>query len=169
MDRHDLDRLPEVMFHGTCSPAPLLGPCQPAASNRWWTAVGWDVYDEWVDGIDCEAGIPYANIVWEALGLCDPGRADVPEWALDVRDFEDLGRRVGMLFVTDAHGTARAETLYGPLVEIDTAAPDILGAVHDPNARTHAGVILLVRAGAPLPLLDRAAVERLASGAPPVP
>ena len=142
-----LGHLPDVLFHGTTDAASLEGPCVPASESGWWNRIPWRVFDRDFD----EARMAYANVVWAGLGLAVPGRPEAPDWARRIRSFDQLAQRVGLLFVTD--DPARAEHLYGPVVQIDVNHPSILDAVADPNAQTHNAWILILKAGEPLPLL----------------
>lgn len=140
--------LPDVLYHGSLEP---LGPdtaCRPAEGQRWWNLIDWNDYDQGIDGEDRTA---YANIAWEYLGLRDDARADVPEWAHGLKDVDDLGRQVGILFVTD--DPHAAESRYGEVHEIDMTSPDVLEAIPDPNPGTYSAWLLLVRAGRPLPVI----------------
>lgn len=140
--------LPDVLYHGSLEPLEPDAVCLPAAGQHWWNLMDWDDYDEGLDGEDRTA---YANIAWEYLGLRDEARTDVPEWARDLKDVAELGRRVGILFVTDDPGIA--ESRYGHVHGIDMTSPDILEAIPDPNPGTYSAWMLLVRAGAPLPVV----------------
>jgi hypothetical protein len=147
MPEFHLGYLPEILFHGTLYPDALSGPCLPASETRLWGRVPWATYDNDFQ----EARMAYANVVWEGLGLRERGRPNAPEWANGIRTFEQLGLMVGTLFVTD--DPARAQTLYGPTIEIDMNHPSILDVVEDPNAMTHSAWILILKVGEPLPLL----------------
>lgn len=140
--------LPDVLYHGSLEPLDPDTACRPAEGQRWWNLIDWDDYDEGIDGEDRTA---YANIAWEYLGLRDDARADVPEWARGLKDVADLGRQVGILFVTD--DPQAAESRYGEAHEIDMTSPDILEAIPDPNPGTYSAWMLLVRAGKPLPVI----------------
>jgi hypothetical protein len=145
-----MSHLPDVLHHGTTTPEALEGPCLPASQNRWWNRVTWQTFDTDFQ----EARLAYANIVWAGLGLREPGRPDAPDWARGIRTFRELGENFGILFVTD--DPRRAETLYGPTVEIDMAHPSVLDVIEDPNALTHNAWVLVLRAGEPLPLMRSA-------------
>jgi len=149
-----IGRLPDVLWHGSLEPLQPGAACRPACESAWWNEISWNDYDEDLEG---EARTAYANVLFEHLGLRCPGSGDVPEWARHVGDPGQLGREFGILFVTD--DPARAEALYGPVQAIDMTSPDILDVAVDPNAATHAAWILVMRAGAPLPVLDSPAAR----------
>lgn len=146
MPEFHLGFLPDVLFHGTTDAASLAGPCVPASRSGWWSRIPWRTYETDFD----EARMAYANVVWEGLGLAERGRPKAPEWARRIRSFAQLAERIGILFVTD--NPPRAETLYGPVIEIDMNHPSILDVVADPNALSHNAWILILKAGEPLPL-----------------
>lgn len=139
--------LPDVLYHGSPAPLDAGTACLAAGSQHWWRLIDWSDYDEGFEGEDRTA---YANLAWEYLGLRDADRADAPDWARDIRDVEDLGSRIGILFVTDDPEIALSR--YGNVHEIDMTSASILEAIPDPNPGTYAAWILLVDAGGPIPL-----------------
>lgn len=141
--------LPDVLFHGSQQGIPQGMPCRCARETSWWRAMDWEEYDEGLEGDDRTA---YANIVWEFLGLRDPERRDVPGWAKDVPDMEELSKRIGIFFVTDDERAAAGR--YGPVHAVDMASPYILDVVPDPNPGTYNAWIVLIEAGRPLPLAE---------------
>jgi hypothetical protein len=163
MPEFHLGHLPDVLFHGTTDKASLAGPCVAAACSSWWNRISWRTYDNDFQ----EARLAYANVVWRGLGLCEPGRPQAPEWAKRIRSFGQLAQRIGLLFVTDDR--ARAESIYGPVVEIDMNHPSILDVVVDPNALSHNAWILVLKAGEPLPLRTPAATPGKADDPPEPP
>jgi hypothetical protein len=100
-------------------------------------------------GPHLESGIPYANIVWESLGLRERGRPRAPEWARGIRSFEELGERFGMVFFTDREEDAAR---YGEVHILDLDADQVLDVIEDPHTRTHRAWIALLQPGLPLPL-----------------
>lgn len=139
--------LPDILYHGSFEALGSETVCVAAGGQHWWNVIDWDDYDEGVDGEDRTA---YGNIAWEYLGLRNEERPDVPEWARDLKDIDDLGRQVGILFVTDDPGVAGDR--YGSVHEIDMLSPHILEAIPDPNPGTYSAWMLLVKAGVPLPV-----------------
>jgi hypothetical protein len=146
MPRFFTGHLPDVLYHGTTNPEALANPCPPAAESQQWRKIPWRTYDS----DDQEARMAYANVVFDGLGLRD--RREVPDWAKSIRSIDDLAGRVGILFVTD--NRVRAESLYGPVVEIDMTSPVILDVVKDPNTMTHDAWILVLKLGEPIPVLS---------------
>lgn len=142
-------------YHGTTDLSPLASGIPPASMCHWFMRTSWERHDRWMGGgPHLEEGIPYANIVWEALGLRDRrARAEgVAPWARRIRTHAELGAECGMLFVTDRRQNAER---YGECVEIDLASPLVLDVVDDPHVRTHRGWIVLIKAGARVPLTAR--------------
>jgi len=138
-------------WHGTWQPDFLDGPVPPANECHLFTRVDWHKHDSWMSGgPHLEEGIPYANIIWEALGLRDRDRRDAPEWAKGIRSFRELGEKVGMFFVTDRPEDAGR---YGTsVIPIDLDAEQVLDVIGDPHVRTHNGWIVLVKAGEAFPV-----------------
>ncbi len=146
---------PSRLLHGTTDASTLMGGMPPCSSCDLWTRVAWPAHDLWMDGgPHLEAGIPYANIVWEALGLRDRVRRPegVAPWARGIRSHAQLARECGILFLTDCD---RAAARYGDVHEFDQTAPGILDIVGDPHVRTHSGWIAIIRTGAQVPLTRR--------------
>jgi len=140
------------MWHGTATPGFLDGPVPPARKCHWWSESDWDHHDDWMEGVgDPELGIPYANIIWEQLGLREEGRPQAPEWARGIKSFEELGMTVGILFVSPDR--EYAESWYGPTVEIDLSADQVLGVVWDPHIQNRDAYIVLIKAGEPFPVV----------------
>jgi len=146
---HGIDN--EQTWHGTWQPDFLEGPVPPASECHLFTRVDWYKHDSWMSGgPHLDEGIPYANIIWESLGLREKGRPNAPEWAKGFRSFKELGDAVGMFFVTDRREDAGR---YGTSVfEIDLDAEQVLDVIVDPHVRTHNGWIVLVKAGEPFPI-----------------
>jgi hypothetical protein len=143
---------PAEAFHGTNTPDLLREPIPPFSDSNWCTRVSWDKHDSWMSGgPHLEEGIPYANIVWEQLGLRDRSRANVPDWAKHIRSFDQMVQEIGILFVTDREADAER---YGETFKIDLDAEQVLDVIEDPHVRTHNGWIVLIKAGEPFPLLD---------------
>lgn len=144
--------VPDRAYHGSMDISPLLAGIPALAMHHLWTRVDWRLHDAWMSGgPHLEEGIPYANIVWEALGLRDRRRNQdgVPLWARNVRMHRELASTCGMIFVTD---DARAAERYGRVYEFDIHDPAVLDVVEDPHVRTHSGWIVLMRTGSPVPL-----------------
>ena len=92
----------EGAFHGTLSVSALLEGMPSAGSCGIFTKVPWADHESWMSGgPHLDAGIPYANIVWETLGLRDR-RTDpsgVAGWARTIRTHRALADRFGILLV----------------------------------------------------------------------
>lgn len=151
--RSFLAEVPKRAFHGSLEVSPLLGGMPPADSCGIFSRVAWPLHDSWMSGgPHLDAGIPYANIVWEAIGLRERRIAPdgVPEWARSIRSHGELARRFGILFFTDNEGDAAR---YGAVHEVDLGDPAIIDVVDDPHVRTHRGWIAILEAGAKVPIL----------------
>jgi hypothetical protein len=129
----------------------LDGPrrCLAAAEAGQWSRRRWHEYEAWLAGGRRDYAIPYANMVWDRLGLYESGRPSAPAWARGARSFAALGRAVGLLFATDDRGYAER---YGEALEVDLGAEQVIDVVDDLHVRAHRAWIVLVRPGAPLPL-----------------
>lgn len=140
-------------FHGTTDPAPLLEGMPSAAACSLFTLTRWDRHDDWMSGGEhLDEGIPYANIVWEAIGLRDrkTNPDGVPLWARGIRSHRDLASGYGVLFFTDNEADA---SRYGHALEIDLEDAAIVDVVDDPHVRTHNGWIAIITAGRRVPFL----------------
>lgn len=143
---------PSRLLHGSMDVSALMRGMPSCSSSDLWTRVPWRSHDAWMaGGPHLEAGIPYANIVWEALGLRDRARdpSAVAPWARRIRSHAQLGRECGILFLTDCE---RAAARYGHVHDFDATAPGVLDIVEDPHVRTHSGWIAIIRTGARVPL-----------------
>lgn len=144
--------VPEHAYHGSTDIKPLVAGMPPANDCYWFTRARWEDHDSWMSGgPQLEAGIPYANIVWEAAGLRNRRRNPerVAPWAREIRTHAELAEEFGILFVTDE---LRAAERYGKAHEIDLEAAGIVDVIEDPHVRTHNGWILIIRAGAAVPI-----------------
>lgn len=145
---------PLQAYHGTTDLAAFTHGMPPAATCHWYTKVPWKKHDRWMDGgPHLEEGIPYANIIWEALGLRNRAQHTeaISQWAQEIRTHEQLATQCGMLFVTDRREDAER---YGKYIEIDLASPFVLDVLDDPHVRTHNGWIVLLKAHAPIPMIS---------------
>jgi len=157
MDSGQFDGI--TMWHGTATPGFLDGPVPPASQCGWWSRSTWEHHDAWMDGVgDPENRIPYANIIWDQLGLRERGRPNAPEWAKGIRSFKELGETVGMLFVSPDR--EYVESWYGgPALEIDLSADQVLDVVWDPHIQRRDAYIVLIKAGEPFPVLKPPALS----------
>lgn len=131
---------------------PLAKGMPAAKLSQWHTLVSWDKHDSWMSGgPHLEAGIPYANIVWEEAGLRHRKSKpdDVAPWAREMRTHAQLAEKFGILFVTD---DIRSAERYGTAYEVDLDNPNIVDVIQDPHVRTHNGWILVVRTGSQIAL-----------------
>lgn len=113
----------------------------------WYTKVDWRKYDSWISGgPHLEEGIPYANIIWEAIGLRDRVKNpdSVPVWARNIRSHRQLSFEYGFIFVTDC---IEAASRYGNARAVDVHQSAIVDVIEDPHVRTHNGWILILKAG----------------------
>ena len=145
--------LPDRAWHGTTDASPLAAGMPPAVSSSWYSRTSWRRFDRWmVGGPHLDEGLPYANVLWEALGLRD--RPRLPDGVhpafRSIRSHHELATRFGMLFVTDREEDARR---YGDPHEIDLRSSSVVAVVEDPHVRTHAGWIAVVPVGATVPFL----------------
>jgi hypothetical protein len=143
---------PDHAYHGSADIRPLATGMPPAKNCLWFTRVKWEDHDTWMNGgPHLEAGIPYANIVWEAAGLRDRKRNPdgVAPWAREIRTHDELAEKFGILFITDE---LRAAKRYGKAYEIDLEAAGIVDVIEDPHVRTHRGWILIIGTGSQIPL-----------------
>jgi hypothetical protein len=133
---------------------PLADGMPSASSCSWFNRTDWRSHDSWMSGgPHLDGGIPYANIVWEAVGLRDrqSNPSGVPEWARGIRSFADLAEGYGILFFTDGEADAGR---YGECLELDLSSDAIVDVIEDPHVRTHRGWIAIIRAGDPVPFVD---------------
>ena len=144
---------PDRAFHGTTCLNALHNGIPSADTNLWFTRVRWEAYDRWMEGgPHLEEGIPYANILWESLGLrkrqgCP---SSVAPWAKNIKTFAQLGEGFGFLFVTDSKQNAER---YGKAHEVDLMHDAILDVIEDPHVRTHSGWIIILPKGEAVPFL----------------
>lgn len=142
------------LFHGTTED--LTGRIvRPLYTSSYFVRVHEKKYSRWINwGPEPEAGMPYANVIWEALGLRKRSRNPelVPEWARHIKSYHDLSRQFGILFVTDNEKDAGR---YGKPYEIDLDHPSILTMIKDPHIQTHNAWILIMKAGEYLPVVGQ--------------
>jgi hypothetical protein len=145
---------PGRLFHGTADD--LTGRIvRPLYTSQYFVRVHEKKYSRWANwGPEPEVGMPYANVIWEALGLRKRSRNPelVPEWAKHIKSYHDLSRQFGILFVTDNEKDAER---YGKPYEIDLDHPSILTMIKDPHIRTHNAWILIMKAGEYLPVVGQ--------------
>lgn len=97
-----------------------------------------------------EAGLPYANVLWEGLGLRCGGSGPISQEFAHVRSFRELGEQFGILFVTKSERDAGR---YGTPVKIDLEDENVLAVIEDPHVRTHSGWIVIMPVGAKIPVV----------------
>ncbi len=144
--------LPARAYHGTTNIDFFSNGMPPANGSHWFKRASWREHDRWMaGGPHLETGIPYANIIWEAIGLRyrNQSPAQVAEWARQIKSYDELSSDYGIIFVTDAFDAARK---YGDVYEIELSDPSIVDIIADPHVRTHNGWILIIRSGSRLPL-----------------
>lgn len=155
MERVFTTEVPAEAFHGSYDVTALELGMPAAATSILFSRVRWPEHDSWMSGgPHLETGIPYANIVWEALGLRDRRtRPDcIPEWARAIRSHEEFASGFGILFFTDNPDDAKR---YGPPHRLDLNDPAVLDVVEDPHIRSHRGWIAIMRAGSKVPFVHR--------------
>lgn len=148
------DEAPIRAYHGSDDVSALEAGMPAASTNRLHVRTNWRSHDDWMSGgPHLEEGIPYANIVWEALGLRDRTRdpAGVAGWARHLRSHDQLAADYGMLFVTNDVEDAER---YGKAREVDLSDEAVIDVIADPHVRTHSGWIVILRTGARVPFVE---------------
>lgn len=144
--------LPPCAYHGTTNIELFSNGMPPANQCHWFQRTSWQNHDRWMaGGAHLEIGIPYANIIWDAIGLrTRKQRPDkVAKWARKIKSYDEFSRDYGIIFVTDTLDAARR---YGEAYEIDLTDSSIVDIISDPHVRTHNGWILIIRSGSRFPL-----------------
>lgn len=148
------DEAPARAYHGSDDVSVFDAGMPAASTNRWHVRTAWRSHDDWMSGgPHLEEGIPYANIVWEAVGLRDrkANPNGVATWARHLRSHDQLAREYGIMFVTN---DVRDAERYGKAHRIDLSADDVVDVIVDPHVRTHAGWMVILRKGARIPFVE---------------